>query len=111
MEADERLTQAVMDRIACLSSSPVRNRVHQDLLTFSMMAAGSLILAGVYWWTGAWSDELANFFHISILGDWAALTAKVGGLGVETLLLTLAGAALIIMGLTSESAQPADASS
>jgi hypothetical protein len=40
MEADEWLTQAVMDRIACLSSSPVRNRGHPDLLAVSLMAAG-----------------------------------------------------------------------
>jgi hypothetical protein len=109
IEADEQLTQAVMNRIARLSPSPVRNQVQRDWLAVSLMAAGSLILLIVYWWTGAWSDELANFFNISILGNWAALTAKLGVLGDQTLLLTLVGAALIIMGLTYESTEPADA--
>jgi hypothetical protein len=109
MEADEQLTQAVMDRIACLSSSPVGNRVHRELLAFSLMAAGSLILVIVYWWTGAWSEDLASLLQISMHGNWAALMAKAGALGIETLLLMLTGAALIIMGLTCESAQPSDA--
>ncbi len=109
IEADEQLTQAVMSRIACLSSSPVRNGVHRDLLAVSLMVAGTLILAIVYWWTAAWSDELASFFHISIIGRWAAMAAQLGALRIEILLLTLVGAALLTMGLTRESAQPADA--
>lgn len=111
MEADEQFTQVVMNRIASLSSSPVPQRGGRDWLAVSLMAAGALVLAIVYWWTGAWSEQLANFFHISLFDGWVALRAKLGMFGIETVLLTLTGAALIIMGLTCESAHTAGASS
>jgi anti-sigma factor RsiW len=110
IEADEQLTQSVMNRIACLSSRSARSRVHRDWLALSLMAAGSLLLALVYWWTAAWSQEWARLFDISIGPSWSASAARISGLGIETLLLTLLGAASIIMGLTCEGTQPVDVS-
>jgi hypothetical protein len=111
VEADEQLTQAVMRRIGALASSSVRNRTYGDLLAVSLMVAGTLILGVVYWWAGAWGEELARFLSISIGGSWGALAAKAGALRIEILLPTLVGAALIAMGLAHDSPKTADAES
>jgi hypothetical protein len=64
------------------------------------MLAGILILAIAYGWTANWSDELGRFFHLSMSRSGFALTANGGVLRIDVFLATLAGAALIAMGLS-----------
>ncbi|MEX2092003.1 MAG: hypothetical protein WD971_04965 [Pirellulales bacterium] len=102
IEADKRLTQSVMRRIDSLSMNPAVGRPHRDLLGILSMVTGALILAAVYWWTLEWSEVRVRALPLSLIGNWAVNSARLGEFRIDILLPTLIGAALIAIGLVSE---------
>jgi hypothetical protein len=94
VEADERLTETVMSRIASLSSSRAGWRAHWDLLGVTFMVAGAVILAALYWWTTDWSDGLTSLLQLSTRGSWTGIAVRGGD---DTICSSCVGLAAIEM--------------
>lgn len=102
IETDKRLTQSVMRRIESLSMNPAVVRPQRDSLSILSMVTGALILAAVYWWTLEWSDVRVPAPPVTLIGNWAVNSTRLGEFRIDILLPTLIGAALIAIGLVSE---------